>query len=450
MRLQNFRDYSPLIFVIVSLLIICLTWIIKVRNAEGQSDFYGVIRDSGGEVAQLNIAVSNFDIDHNFFAGDAEARMSELKMMIENGLDFSLYFNVVNADTSLMALIGKKELNYDDWIFLGAEHLIGGKFSSDGIRYHLDLLITDILRGKVIYRVELQSSVDSLNQLSYKAVDRVINILTGEEGISRSRIVFSINRQGAKEIYICNWDGSDGKFLTNNGSLNLFPAVSPSGQDIYFTSYVRGNPDLYRLKMNSTKLNPVSARRGINSAPAVSPNGKYIALTLTVDYNAELYLLDTDGKIVRRLTKSWGIESSPSFSPSGREIVFSSDRGGTVQLYITDIEGLNQRRLTFHGSYNGTPSWSPKGDRIAYASREGGRFQIYTISVIGEDLNRLTYTGNNQDPCFSPDGLHICYVSDRNGRKEIYTMNFDGNSQKRITSVRRAFNPYWIPSSGKE
>lgn len=392
----------------------------------------------------MNIAVDDFEIDPGFYSGDAESKAAELKAMIKRGLDFSLYFNVANTDTALMALINKDQFNYDDWIFMGADHLVGGIFSSDGVRYHLYLQIVDILRGKTIYHDRLQSSVDSLNQLSYKTVDRIINILTGETGISRSRIVCSIGRGGAKELYICNWDGSDGHYLTENGSLNLFPASDPDGEYIYFTTYIRGNPDLYRLKLGSSNLDPVSARNGINSSPAVSPDGKMISLTLSVDNNSELYLLNSKGKILRRLTRSWGIESSPSFSPGGNEIVFSSDRSGTVQLYITDIEGLNQRRLTFYNDYNDTPSWSPRGDRIAYASRENGRFQIYTISVTGEQPRRLTDIGNNQDPCFSPDGLHICFISDRDGNNEIYVMNFDGSGQLKITSVKNAYNPCWV------
>ncbi|MBD3170440.1 MAG: Tol-Pal system beta propeller repeat protein TolB [candidate division Zixibacteria bacterium] len=438
------RGLAPLFIIIISLLVICLGWFIKVRSAQGQSDFYGVIRDSGGEVPQLNIAVANFDIGEDFYGGNGEEKSNEFRKLIEKGLDFSLYFNVVSADSSLMALIGQRSINYDDWIFLGAEHLVDGKFSSDGVRYHFNLELIDIPRGKSIYRTDFHASIDSLNQLAYTAVDRIINILTGEKGISASKIIFSVNRGMAKELYLCNWDGHDGRFITDNGSINLFPAVSPAGDNIYFTSYIRGNPDLFKLEINSRNMNPISARKGINSSPAVSPDGKYIALTLTVDGNAELYLIRSDGRIVRRLTKSWGIESSPSFSPSGREIVFSSDRSGNVHLYVTDVDGLNQRRLTYHGNYNDTPSWSPKGDRIVYASRENGRFQIYSISITGEDVRRLTTIGTNQDPCFSPDGLHICFVSDRNGYKEIYTMNFDGSDQKRITDLRYANNPYWF------
>ncbi len=415
------------------------------KDIPAQTDFYGVIRDSGGTVPQLNVAVAKFDVTGDFFSGDEPEKAVELKERIENGLAFALYFNVVTADSSLMALIGEREMNYEDWIYLGAEHLIGGSFYSDGILFHYNLEITDILRGKTIYTTEFKAPIDSVNQLSYRAVDRIINILTGEKGISFSRLVFSAASAKAKELAICNWDGSDLIYLTDNNSLNLFPTADPSGEEIYFTSYFRGNPDLYRLNLLSSELAPISARKGIDSSPAISPDGEYIALILTVDDNAELYLLTNRGRIVRRLTRTWGIESSPAFSPNGREIVFSSDKSGPVHLYVTDIEGLNQRRLTFHGNYNDTPSWSPKGDLITYASRESGRFQIYTMSITGENIRRLTSVGNNQDPCFSPDGLHICFVSDRTGAKEVYTMNFDGSNQKRVTSVESAFNPYWAP-----
>ena len=431
---------------ILLIAILSMIFLFTLSSADAQTDFYGVIRDSGGQVPQLNIAIGDFKVESGFFANDEKAKASELKSIIEKGLDFSLYFNVVRPDSSVMALIGEKDLSYDDWIFLGVEHLVGGELSSDGILYHFNLKITDIPRGKLIYRDELSASIDSVNQLSYKIVDKVIRILTGEKGISRSKIAFSVARKGSKELAICNWDGTDFHYLTANYSLNLFPASSPDGRSLYFTSFYRGNPDLYRLDLPTMIISPISARRGINSAAAISPDGNYIALTLTIDNNAELYLLDIQGRIIRRLTKSWGIESSPSFSPNGKEIVFSSDRSGSVQLYIIDIDGLNLRRLTYNGNYNDTPSWSPKGDRIAYASRErDGRFQIYTISITGESPTPLTSMGNNQDPCFSPDGLHICFTSDRNGANEVYVMDFNGGRQTKTTAVKGAFNPCWIP-----
>jgi len=444
------RNFAIAVIANVATILLAIVITGRYEDIQAQSDVYGVIRQSGETVSRLNIAVSDFKMDRRPQSKGEDTLTYQLKRSIEKGLEFSLYFNVVSNDSSLTSLIGKRDFNYDDWIYLGAEHLIGGTFHTDGKQFGLDLEISDVPRGKVIYRDDLKSSQESIKELSFKVVDRIIYILTGEQGIARSKIIFSFVKGIGKELAICNWDGSRLITLTNNNSLNLFPTASPSGQEIYFTSYIRGNPDLYKLDLFSRSISPISARKGINSSAAVSPDGKYIALILSVDSDAELYLLDRNGKMVRRISKSWGIESSPAFSPSGKEIVFSSDRSGAIQLYITDIEGLNQRRLTYNGNYNDTPSWSPKGDLITYASREGGRFQIYTIPITGENPQRLTSLGNNQDPCFSPDGLHICFVSDRSGSNEIYIMNFDGSLQDKISSVKNAYNPCWVPSSDKD
>jgi len=165
MKQEDIKTYSPLIALILTLFLICVIWFFNIEPAKGQTDFFGVIRDSGGEVTQLNIAVANFSIDPSFFTSEDSANAIRLSRMVEDGLAFSLYFNVIHADSGVIALIGNENFSYDDWIFLGAEHLVGGKFSSDGVRYHLNLEISDILRGKVIYKQEFNSALDSLTQL---------------------------------------------------------------------------------------------------------------------------------------------------------------------------------------------------------------------------------------------------------------------------------------------
>nr|ADD96563.1 hypothetical protein [uncultured organism MedDCM-OCT-S11-C346] len=104
----------------------------------------------------------------------------------------------------------------------------------------------------------------------------------------------------------------------------MLPAWSRDGQSLLFTSYLRENPDLYRLHLKTRKLDWLSHKRGLNTGAAVSPDGKKIALTLSIDGNTEIYLMDPDGKNLTRLTDSWGQDISPTWSPDGKRIALSA------------------------------------------------------------------------------------------------------------------------------
>ncbi len=59
----------------------------------------------------------------------------------------------------------------------------------------------------------------------------------GATSLIGTRIYFVSDRSGHKEIWSMNYDGSDQKQFTNYRSITTFPAVSPDGTKIAFTTY---------------------------------------------------------------------------------------------------------------------------------------------------------------------------------------------------------------------
>ena len=116
-----------------------------------------------------------------------------------------------------------------------------------------------------------------------------------------------------------DYDGHNVQRITANGSINLNPDFSPNGKEIVYTSYKKGNPDLYRRDLFSTAEARISSHPGINITGAWSPNGNRIALALSKDGNAEIYTISKDGKQMNRLTRNGAIETSPAWSPDGSE-----------------------------------------------------------------------------------------------------------------------------------
>jgi TolB protein len=317
----------------------------------------------------------------------------------------------------------------------GLVEVAGGGYHFVGEVFDLGTAESVFKRSYPFTRGELRATMHRFN-------DDVLEALTGERGIAETKIAFVRHSGRYKEVWIADYDGENARQVTHDRSIALSPAWAPWGSEVAFTTFKRGNPDLYLFDFGRGASYPFSTRPGLNTAPCYSPDGKWIACTLTRDGNAEIYLISRDAQTARRLTRNPRIDSSPSFSPTGRQIAFTSDRSGSPQIYLMDTEGSNQRLLTLEGKYNDSPQWSPKGDRLVYASRHDAIFDVIVMDANGQSPVQITYqAGHNENPHWSADGRKFYFSSTRSGQRQIYMMNTDGSDVVQLTRGEESFNP---------
>ena len=323
----------------------------------------------------------------------------------------------------------------------GAVRVEGLMEALDGGGYRFTGEVFDLGTAESVFRRSYPFASDARVTM-HRFVDDVLQALTGERGICETKIAFVRPNGRVKEIWVSDYDGFNARQLTHDRSLALSPAWAPWGTEVAFTTFKRGNPDIYLFDMKRGASYPFSTRPGPNIAPSYSPDGKWVACALYRDGNSEIYLVSRDAQTLRRMTRNQRIDSSPSFSPSGRELVFSSDRSGSPQIYVMDAEGANQRLLTLEGKYNDSPRWSPKGDKIVYAARHDGIFDIVVMDATGQNPVQVTSSsGHNENPQWSADGRKIVFSSTRTGRRQIYMMNLDGSDVVALTDGQESFNP---------
>nr|MBN2277165.1 Tol-Pal system beta propeller repeat protein TolB [candidate division Zixibacteria bacterium] len=371
--------------------------------------------------------------------------MKNCGIILQNDLDFSPFFENVPLDTFFMRHMEIETMTMLAWTRLGASYVVKleVEYPQNKIRLGYRLFSTE--SGKEINKNRMETEKKFYRTLVHQIANDIYKFLTGDEGVYRTRIVYSKDLDnGAQELYIADYDGQNERQLTNNGSINLLPRFTPDGEYVYFTSYMDGEPRIYMLNLNDNHIDKITDYPGLNTAVSVAPDGKSFACVLSKDGNSELYLLDRKGKIIKRLSYSWAIETAPTWSPDGKELAFTSDRTGSPQIYIMDIEFFDLKRLTFSGNYNDSPCWSPRGDRIAFVTRDRN-FKICIIDVTGRNFRILTEIGDNENPSFSPDGNHIVFSSNRLGSKELYTMDLFGHNQRKITIGGGNTNPAWSP-----
>jgi TolB protein len=381
--------------------------------------------------------------------------VSPLKNLSENGAapDFGTQFaDIVSADLNLSgffkildraAYIEKPQasgyttdsINFDSWSVIGALALVKGAYSVRRDNVTTEVRLFDVYQRRQLAGVRYHGALGDLRRMANRFADEIMKQFTGERGPFDTRFAFTSTRDGKfKEIYVMSPDGGDLQQVTKTQTINVSPSWGPDNRLLLYTSYKRGNPDLYAIDLLSGREVRISWRPGLNLGGRFSPDGSKIALTIEDKGNPDVLIIDRNGNLLRRVTDSWAIDVSPSWSPDGRRLAFTSNRSGGPQIYIVGVDGGEPRRVTFTGTYNTSPAWSPKGDVIAYVSRADGGFNLFTVKVDGSDARQLTQAaGNNEDPSWAPDGRYMVFSSSRTGRKKLFVTDLTGSSQVQLT-----------------
>lgn len=327
-----------------------------------------------------------------------------------------------------------------------------GRWTVNGREARLEGELRDLPARRPLLVQTYRGPVSEWRRLLHRFADDCVQQVTGERGVSDTRIAFVVREGRDKELWVMDADGANARPLTADRSLAQSPAWSPEGSLLLFTSWRGGSgPQVWVMSPENRKPYLVSGRNGLNTSASYAPDGQRIVCTLSQDGNAEVYSLDARGGSPQRLTRHRGIDTSPSWSPTGQTIAFTSDRTGTPQVHLMDTEGGDVRRLTFDVDYTDSPAWSPKGDRIAFVTRVGGGFDIWVCRADGTGGKPLVTGGNNENPRWSPDGRHLVFASDRDGRYGLWVTDLDGALPRRLdTGGRVALSPAWSPrrSSG--
>ena len=428
-----------------------LTFIIAVllillHAGPGDAAQYNYIDISNPFLRKTPVAVPAFKI----VDGGATARQSaaETAQLLSYYLEFTGYFTISDPqafleDPQTMDVTGAG-IRYRNWTAIGAELLITGSVAVHDGSAEFELRLFDTVKAQMVVGKRYRGGADDYRQVARRFCSEVVYAVTGNRGFFDSKIAFVSNGSGHKEIYLCDFDGSDIKQFTHHNSISLFPDWSSDGRWIAYTSYVKKGPQI-RIQHTREKRHARLVKPGLQASPAWVPGKFELAASLSFSGDQEIYLLTGNGKVIKRLTNSVGIDVESTWSPDGKRMAFVSKRAGNPQIYILDTVSGRVQRLTFEGRYNTQPSWSPKGDRIAYSAMENGTIDIFTINPDGGEPLQLTDNqGINEAPTWSPDGSLIAFSSTREGESRLYVMTAYGTDQRRLLTLPgEQTNPKW-------
>jgi TolB protein len=374
----------------------------------------------------------------------------ELERTLRADLQASGVFVVQGpVELSVLQLTGDPQRDFELYRSLRNELLLTTEVKQEPGRIVLEGRVFDLKSGEVALGKRYRGVPAVARRIAHTFADEIVLFFSGRPGIALTSIAFYSDRNGHKEVYLMDADGSNQRPITAHQSISLSPTWSPARQEIAYVSYFSGVPGIYLVDVETGGKTPVLTSGNLNISPSFSPDGKRIVFARSVGAgNTEIFVCDRDGTNLRQLTHSSGIDTNPEWSPSGQRIAFTSSRTGSPQVYLMDAEGANLRRVTFDGDYNDGASWSPDGTRLVYASRRRGTFDVAIADVVTLESRLLTNGGGSHEtPSFSPDGKRIVFTTKRaagrENRTQIYTMDAGGGNLRQVTREGNNFGPAW-------
>ena len=173
---------------------------------------------------------------------------------------------------------------------------------------------------------------------------------------------------------IVSANGKDNRNLTNKpDSRDQYPAWSPDGGIIAFTSNRDGNDDIFVIQANGNRPRNLTEKdidgpEGLrlanarDSLPSWTADGKKIVYS-SVNSN-RVWIMDADGKNRKQIVPEHGNDRDAAVSPDGQFVVFQANRNcgddcKEYEVFVADITRARAelKQITFGGHPHGDFDW---------------------------------------------------------------------------------------------
>ncbi|MCP4607562.1 MAG: hypothetical protein GY845_02445, partial [Planctomycetes bacterium] len=208
-----------------------------------------------------------------------------------------------------------------------------------------------------------------------------------------SKVAYISLDEDTQSYELCVMDVDGGNSTTLTSTTNTWensPTWSPDGTKLAYYSFpmpsfdslftddydnlVRAG-DIYVIDVDGSNEKCLLCSKGDDCFPAWSPDGSKIAFTSDKDGNYRIYVMNADGTNVKQFTKySWNpglyMDEQPAWSHDGDQIIYihGSLRANeeSYEIYVKNSDGTGgSTQLTRDSAFITSPRWSPRKQGIS-------------------------------------------------------------------------------------
>ena len=191
----------------------------------------------------------------------------------------------------------------------------------------------------------------------------------------------------------------EAKPLVEGGLTEGYFAWASYGDEIYFAARRAGPVDIYKVRLATREVRPVTRGPAKKMFPAIDRDDSHLAYVSYASGQSDLYLLDLDTSVESRLTADARTELSPVFSPDGRHLVYVSARSEEDRsIEALEVSSRQSRTLVKDAGKALFLKFSPDGKRLGYVS--GGKVFV------------LDWEAAAQAPLYIADGTDFAWGKD--------------------------------------
>lgn len=248
-------------------------------------------------------------------------------------------------------------------------------------------------------------------------------------------------------------DGAPATLVQNTNDRNNFPAFSPDGKRIAWTTCNIGgtNCDIWLMNADGSKQTQLTTNESSELIPSWFPDMEQVAFVSNRTGHWTLWAIDLNSKREKMLLDLTDSLEYARLSPDGKQIVFNFKRnGGVFNVWTTSLAGGEPKQLTFDKELMGFPAWSPDGKFIAFQMKRGDSTHVMIMPSEGGTPEQLTFDkGNSWVYDWSPDGDKILFAGQRDGIWNVRWVSRSTKKQQQLTDYKKLNSfvryPSWSP-----